>query len=29
MNKQPEITEQTKRNIIDAFWKILKKEKIR
>ncbi len=28
MNKQPEITEQTKRNIIDAFWKILKKKRL-
>lgn len=28
MNKQPEITEQTKKNIIDAFWRIFKKKKL-
>lgn len=28
MNKHPEITEQTKKNIIDAFWRIFKKKKL-
>lgn len=28
MNKQPEITEQTKKNIVDAFWKIFKKKRL-
>ena len=28
MNKQPEITAQTKQNFVDAFWELYKKYSI-
>lgn len=28
MNKQPKVTEQTKKNIVQAFWKLFKKKRI-
>ena len=28
MNKQPKVTEQTKKNIVQAFWKLFKEKSI-
>ncbi|WP_246615243.1 TetR/AcrR family transcriptional regulator [Clostridium thailandense] len=28
MNKQPKVTEQTKKNIVQAFWKLFKKKRL-